>query len=342
MKPVLVPQIISRRHAFGSLGLVALAGCGGGDSQSTTGTGTTTSTDASLSSLAVSNGSLSPTFATATITYAMAVANTVTSVTVTATANASGASVRVNGTTVASGVASAAITLATGANSLAIVVTAADGTTTRTYAVTVTRAAIAGTCVLIPQETQGPFPLLAVLSNTAMVRADVRESKTGIPLSVVLRLENLNNACAPIVGAAVYIWHCDKEGEYSGYSGQANGNHVGETFLRGIQVTDSTGTVRFTTIYPGWYAGRITHIHFQIYLNNNLAVTATATSQLGFEPAITSAVYADALYTKGQNTSVTSFAADNVFADGTTYQIAATTGSNALGYTAELGIGIAG
>jgi protocatechuate 3,4-dioxygenase beta subunit len=334
--------LISRRHAFGSLGLVALAGCGGGDAQTgASGTGTGSS-DATLAALSVSNGSLSPAFAAATMTYAMAVANTVISVTVTATLTNSGASIRVNGTSVSSGSASAAIALASGANTLTIVVTAADGATTRSYVVTVTRAAIAGTCVLIPQETQGPFPLLAVLSNTTMVRSDVRESKTGIPLTLVLTLENLNNACAPIVGAAIYIWHCDKEGEYSGYSGQGNGSHVGETYLRGIQVTDSTGTARFTTIYPGWYPGRITHVHFQIYLNNNLAVTATATSQLGFESAITAAVYGDALYAKGQNTSVTSFAADNVFADGTSHQIAATTGSNAVGYTAELRIGIAG
>jgi protocatechuate 3,4-dioxygenase beta subunit len=256
--------------------------------------------------------------------------------------SASGASVRVNGATVASGSSSTATTLATGTNTFSVVVTAPDGTTTRTYTITVTRAAIAGICVLIPQETQGPFPLLAVLSNTAMVRADITEGKAGIPLTVVLTLEDLNNSCAPIVGAAVYIWHCDKEGEYSGYSGQGNGSHVGETFLRGIQVTDSVGQVRFTTVYPGWYSGRITHIHFQVYLNNNLNVTAIATSQLAFDPAITTAVYNSATYSKGQNTSVTSLSADNIFSDGYDNQIASTTGDNSLGYTAELRVGIAG
>ena len=200
----------------------------------------------------------------------------------------------------------------------------------------------AGSCTIIPQETEGPYPLLAILSNAAIVRRDITEGKPGLPLTLTITLENTNADCAPIVGAAVYIWHCDKDGEYSGYSSSQNGNHAGETYLRGIQVSDANGQVSFTTIYPGWYAGRITHIHMQAYLNDKLTVTATATSQFAFPQDATTAVYNSSLYVgHGQNTSVTSFAADNVFSDGTTYQMLSLTGDAANGYAATIKVGIA-
>jgi protocatechuate 3,4-dioxygenase beta subunit len=199
-------------------------------------------------------------------------------------------------------------------------------------------------CTLVPQETEGPYPLLAILSNSTVVRQDITEGKAGVPLTLTLKLVSTANNCAPIVGAAVYVWHCDKDGVYSGYTSQTGGvSTVGQMFLRGVQVTDGTGSVSFTTIYPGWYAGRITHIHFQVYLNDNLQVTATATSQLAFPQEMTRAVYASTLYaSRGQNTSVTSFAADNVFSDGTSYQMLDVTGSTADGYDASLTVGIAG
>ncbi|GAB3257130.1 cadherin-like beta sandwich domain-containing protein [Chitinimonas naiadis] len=342
--------LFSRRKALGfgtvsALGAISVASCGGSGGETSSGTvGGTVSNDASLSALVLSAGSLSPAFAAATTSYTVSVTNGVSSITVTPTATSSTAVIKVNGTTVASGSATAAVSLAVGSNSLSIVVTAADGTTTRSYALTVVRAGAtaAGNCALIPSETEGPYPLLAILSNTAMVRQDVRDSKTGVPLTLNLTLENVNNLCAPISNAAVYIWHCDKDGEYSGYSSSQNGNHAGETYLRGIQVSDSAGQVSFTTIYPGWYAGRVTHIHAQIYLNDNLKVTATVTTQLAFPETINTAVYASSLYaTHGQNTSVPTNAGDNVFSDGTSYQMLTLTGDVSSGYVASLHVGIA-
>jgi len=200
-----------------------------------------------------------------------------------------------------------------------------------------------GSCVIIPEETAGPYPLLAILTNSSIVRQDITENKEGVPLTLVLKLQDVDNQCVAISGAAVYVWHCDKDGEYSGYNSEQNGgDHSGETWLRGVQVSDSEGQVIFYTIYPGWYTGRITHIHFQIYLNDNLTVTATATSQLGFDQDITEAVYDSELYAEhGQNTSVTSFSEDNVFSDGTDYQIATVEGDVEDGYTATLVVGIA-
>ncbi|HEY9102777.1 cadherin-like beta sandwich domain-containing protein, partial [Chitinimonas sp.] len=311
---------------------------------STNSSGSTASTDASLSALVLSSGSLSPSFVAATTSYSASVTNGASSITVIPTASSATATIKVNGTAVASGSASAAISLAVGSNSLIVLVTAADGTTTRSYTLTVVRAAAsaAGNCALIPSETEGPYPLLAILSNSAIVRQDIREAKTGVPLTLNLTLENVNNLCAPISNAAVYIWHCDKDGEYSGYSSSQNGNHAGETYLRGIQVSDSAGQVSFSTIYPGWYMGRATHIHAQVYLNDNLKVTATVTTQFAFPEATNATVYASTLYAAhGQNTSVPSNAGDNVFSDGTTYQMLTLSGDVSSGFVATLHLGIA-
>ena len=196
-------------------------------------------------------------------------------------------------------------------------------------------------CTLIPTETIGPFPLSTLLNNSSVLREAINEDKTGVPLTVKLKLVDVNNKCAPVSGY-VYIWHCDKDGLYSGYSESNNAGQAGKTYCRGVQYTDTNGVATFTTIYPGWYAGRITHIHFQIFLTTySSTAKSTAVSQLAFPLDITTAVYNSSLYTKGQNTSVPSFAADNVFSDGTTYQMATMSGNINEGYTAELEVGLA-
>lgn len=198
------------------------------------------------------------------------------------------------------------------------------------------------TCALIPSETEGPYPLSTVLSTSNIIRSDITENRTGVPLTLVLKLVNINNACAPIANAAVYAWHCDKDGVYSGYANQSGGvNASGQTFLRGVQISGGNGQVVFSTIYPGWYNGRITHIHFQVYLNNALGGRATATSQIAFPLDVTTAVYNSGLYSaRGQNTSVISFGSDNVFSDGVSFQLANVAGSTSTGYVATLIVGI--
>lgn len=196
----------------------------------------------------------------------------------------------------------------------------------------------AGTCVLIPQETRGPYPL-DLSSNQAMFRPAINESKTGIPLTVTYTLVNLTNNCAPIPNVRVDVWHCDKDGFYSGYN-QPGGNTIGQTFCRGIQMTDANGQVTFMTIYPGWYNGRITHIHFEMYISSVLK----ATSQMAFPDALNRSVYATPLYAgHGQNTSVANNMADMVFGNSATdlsYQLAAISGDATTGYTASLAVGI--
>ena len=120
------------------------------------------------------------------------------------------------------------------------------------------------------------------------VRRDITEGKPGTPLLVTLHLVEAGS-CAPIRDAVVDIWHTDAAGRYSGFRGQ-DGDGVdtlGETFLRGTQITDADGLAEFETIYPGWYPGRTVHIHFKVYTSERTLVT----SQMYFPDDVTDAVY---------------------------------------------------
>lgn len=204
-----------------------------------------------------------------------------------------------------------------------------------------TSGAAAGDCILIPQETAGPYPL-DLSQNSSMFRQDITQGNTGTPLELTLTVVNTNADCAPIPNARVDIWHCDKDGYYSGFSNQpgylGTKSYVGETFFRGIQLTDSNGQAHFTTIYPGWYPGRVTHIHFQVFLNSVLS----ATSQLAFPESLNTEVYNTVPYNAhGQNP--TKNTNDNVFSDSsnTQYQIVTIAANNSGGYDASLTVGIA-
>ncbi|PWJ90700.1 dioxygenase-like protein [Mesorhizobium loti] len=127
----------------------------------------------------------------------------------------------------------------------------------------------AGVCAITPEVTEGPFYF-----DPKLERADVTEGKKGIALAV--RLQVVDAGCRPLAGARVDIWHCDAQGAYSGYPGQGDGRDVdtsGQTFLRGWQKTDARGIVSFATIYPGWYRGRTTHIHFKVFPDDRSVMT---------------------------------------------------------------------
>jgi protocatechuate 3,4-dioxygenase beta subunit len=195
-------------------------------------------------------------------------------------------------------------------------------------------------CALIPQEIVGPYPLYTVLSNPIYTRRDITEGKPGVPLLLRFKLVDINNACAPITDAGIYLWQCDLEGGYSGYVMPDGTDHTGATFLRGLQYTDCNGEAVFQTIFPGWYVGRTTHLHLQIYLDK--LGTITASTQLVFPDAVNQAVYASPLYvSQGQNSSVPTNAQDGSFSDGFARQLIATQGSPAQGYVGRLAIGVA-
>jgi protocatechuate 3,4-dioxygenase beta subunit len=166
-------------------------------------------------------------------------------------------------------------------------------------------------CILIPSETAGPFPL-DLTANPFYFRQDVRENRTGVRLNLKLKIIGVNN-CDPMANLRVNIWHCDKDGNYSGY-----GTEPGLTYLRGYQITDANGEVNFITVFPGWYPGRICHIHFQVFVSSVYA----AVSQLTFPLDVKNELYEEnaALYTKGVDPL--NFSQDFVFNNGYIYQLA--------------------
>ena len=158
----------------------------------------------------------------------------------------------------------------------------------------------AASCAVIPSETEGPYPdKTGMITNSAFFRRDVAEGRPGLAVTLTLTIVSVSSNCSPISGANVEIWQCDASGNYSEYS-QPGFDGTGQTFLRGVQTTDSSGQVTFTTIYPGWYMGRATHIHVDVFRNGSLVKT----TQIAFPENITAQVYATGVYArKGQNTT---------------------------------------
>lgn len=159
-------------------------------------------------------------------------------------------------------------------------------------------------CIVTPEQTEGPYFVDERL-NRSDIRIDPADGsvKAGMPLLLRFRISSINNAgCTPLGGAIVDIWHCDAVGVYSDVT-DPSFNTVGKRFLRGYQVADVNGGVRFTTIYPGWYGGRTVHIHFKVRLKVDSGQTYEFTSQLYFDDAITDRVHAHKPYaSKGQRT----------------------------------------
>ena len=113
----------------------------------------------------------------------------------------------------------------------------------------------AATCTQAAEQTEGPFYF-----DVDRIRSDIREHREGALLRLGVRVRDAA-ACEPVSNAVVDVWHCDASGGYSGFEG-----NDGETYLRGAQVTNGDGIVEFMTIYPGWYPGRTTHVHFKVHL----------------------------------------------------------------------------
>jgi protocatechuate 3,4-dioxygenase beta subunit len=181
-------------------------------------------------------------------------------------------------------------------------------------------------CAVTPTEIVGPFPSLIDL-----FRSDIREGKSGVQLALTIQVVNVNAGCAPVPNANVEIWHVDAAGTYSQY-----GSQVAETFLRGIQTTNANGEVTFTTIYPGWYQGRATHIHAEV----TVAGVSRKVTQIAFPESVNNLVHGSGPYaSKGSNPI--SNASDGIFADSLSSEIITPTGSPSSGYAATFRVGIA-
>jgi protocatechuate 3,4-dioxygenase beta subunit len=203
-----------------------------------------------------------------------------------------------------------------------------DSGSTPTSPTTTTSTTTSGNaaCAVTPTETVGPYPSL-----TDLFRSDIREGKSGTPLALTIRVVNTNSACAPVSNANVEIWHVDAAGNYSQYGTQQT-----QTFLRGIQTTNDRGEVTFTTIYPGWYQGRATHIHVEVTLSGR----SVKVTQIAFPETINNAVYATGAYaSRGANPI--SNGSDGIFADSLSSELTTPTGDATSGYVASFQVGVA-
>jgi protocatechuate 3,4-dioxygenase beta subunit len=210
--------------------------------------------------------------------------------------------------------------------------------------------ATAASGATIPEETGGPYPGdgsngVNVLTESGIVRSDLTTSfgtasgvAAGVPLTIRLTVLDTKNGSAGLSGAAVYLWHCNIDGKYSLYSDGV----TQENYLRGVQETDTDGTVTFTSIFPAAYSGRWPHIHFEVYSSQEAATKATdklRTSQLALPEDACKLVYATDGYSASvSNLAQTSLATDNVFSDGYSLQLATVTGNVTKGMTATLNV----
>ncbi|MCE7008038.1 3,4-dioxygenase subunit beta [Kibdelosporangium philippinense] len=205
----------------------------------------------------------------------------------------------------------------------------------------------------IPEETGGPYPGDGsngpdVLEQSGVVRSDIRSSfgasngtAQGVPMTLELVVADLARGGSPFAGVAVYVWQCDREGRYSMYTRGAEN----QNYLRGVQIADATGRVRFTSIFPACYPGRWPRVHFEMYPDQASitdADNAIATSQVALPKNACDAVYAQPGY--GQSVAAlqrVSLTSDDVFRDDTNgLQLGTVTGDVTSGYNVLLNVGV--
>jgi uncharacterized protein (TIGR03437 family) len=194
-----------------------------------------------------------------------------------------------------------------------------------------------------PTVTEGPYWV-----DEKLFRSDIRTdpstgvARAGVPLSLTINVQNLSGGCAALAGAYVDIWHCDAKGIYSDEptynpgGGTGSVNTSGQKFLRGYQITDSNGSVTFTTIYPGWYSGRTVHIHFRVRTYNGSTVLSNFVSQIFFDETANNTVLASSAYSRTTGRDTTN-ANDMVYSVANKERMLTTAnGSVAAGYTASI------
>ena len=205
----------------------------------------------------------------------------------------------------------------------------------------------------IPDETAGPYPGdgsngANVLTRSGVVRSDIRSSfgtstttAQGVPMTLTLNVVDMAGGDVPFAGAAVYVWHCDRDGNYSLY---ADGLED-ENYLRGVQVADADGSVTFTSVFPACYSGRWPHVHFEVYPDVDSvtdAANAVATSQVALPERTCDAVYATTGYERSvSNLADVTLASDNVFSDDSgASQTPDVSGDVTSGYALTLTVGV--
>lgn len=184
-------------------------------------------------------------------------------------------------------------------------------------------------CIVRPESTAGPYYV-----DVGMMRRDITEGVEGTPLALTFNVVQISDAgCVPLENALVEVWHCDKDGVYSGVRDRS-GDTSGQTWLRGAQTTDASGNATFNTIYPGWYPGRCVHIHFRVLPTEE----SVFTSQLYFPDDFNNQIVLQAPYNRGAPN--TSNAQDGIFQE-SLLAIPAVT-DNGIVATFALGIDLSG
>ncbi|MEU4980622.1 intradiol ring-cleavage dioxygenase [Streptomyces sp. NPDC021969] len=205
----------------------------------------------------------------------------------------------------------------------------------------------------IPDETNGPYPAdgtngVQVLDQDGIVRQDIRSSfgdststAPGIPFTFEFTVLDIAGGGKPLAGSAVYAWQCDRDGNYSLYSSGIED----ENYLRGVQVADEDGRVKFVSVFPACYPGRWPHVHFEVYPDLESITDydkRLSTSQLAVPKDVCDTVFAtDGYESSVKNLSQLTLKTDNVFGDdGGVHQLATMSGSVKDGYTARLTVPI--
>ncbi|MFC9130599.1 intradiol ring-cleavage dioxygenase [Streptomyces sp. NPDC057099] len=201
-------------------------------------------------------------------------------------------------------------------------------TTSSTTEATAGSSMSSGTCMeLMSSVTEGPYYL-----DGALVRKNITEGKSGVPLTLRLTVVDATDGCTPVPGAAVEIWHCDAWGYYSGYTTANPGGSApaesedgstanDKTYLRGYQVANANGVVKFETIVPGWYTPRTCHIHLKVHTGGAKedgtyeGGKVNYTGQLFFDDEIAESIFALEPYSKHTG-SYTKLADDMVYDGG--------------------------
>jgi protocatechuate 3,4-dioxygenase beta subunit len=194
-------------------------------------------------------------------------------------------------------------------------------------------ALLAGACIPTPEGEIGPF--FTDDSARGYNRSDIRsniggtQAQAGVPLTLTLHVYDARAGCVPVRGAQIDIWHCNAAGVYSNENVEGS---LGQSWLRGYQITNGTGNVTFRTIVPGWYQGRATHIHLRL---------RGSTTQLFFPQNIVDYLARNVSPYKSEGVNSVSNAADGVYAEQTKGQtLLALSGEPLKGYTTSFTIGL--
>lgn len=190
-----------------------------------------------------------------------------------------------------------------------------------------------------------------------MERHDLREEQEGLDFYFDIGLIDIET-CEPLPNAALTIWNCNATGSYSSYTGvdpdtadlldgwtkRDDGTTDDETFLRGIQITDSEGMVEFLTKFPGYYISRTTHIHVSVQANitNGTSYSASKVQHIGqlfFEEDLLNDIYQQEPYSAHLKTlNRTTNAEDSLFSTATSEGYSAIVSIAQLGNDYEDGI----